>query len=303
MIVNVPAQLQTNITNVFGERGRQWLAALPQQVANLAHRWELHKLQPLANLTYHYVLIAHKKDYAKPVVLKLGVTTNELNQEIAALTAYQGQGTPQLLASDAAQGALLMDCVTPGTTLKSLFPQHEAATLTKLANVIARLHQTTGVSDGHFPTLEQWHHSLRIAKPSETIAANFLEKAQHLSKELIASQTSVVLLHADLHHDNILCGQDDTWFAIDPKGIIGEPAYEVGAFLRNPVPQLLQQTDVNAILRQRISALSTMLKFDKERVTNWSFVQAVLAACWSIEENQIVHADYFMRYAKIVERL
>ncbi len=303
MIVNVPAQLKANISNVFGERGRQWLAALPQQVANFAHRWELGKLKALENLTYHYVLIAHKKDYAKPVVLKLGVATAELNQEINALTAYQGRGTPLLLASDAAQGALLMECVAPGTTLKGYFPQHETATLTKLANVITRLHQTTVAPDGSFPTLEQWHHSLRIAKPSEVISATLLEKAQLLSKQLIASQTERVLLHADLHHDNLLCGPEDVWFAIDPKGVIGEPAYEVGAFLRNPIPQLLQQPDVSAIVRQRISALSSMLKLDKERVTHWSFVQAVLAACWSLEENQLVHADYFVRYAKLIERL
>ncbi len=303
MIVNVPAQLQTNITNVFGERGQQWLATLPQQVAHFAQHWELNKLKALENLTYHYVLIAHKKDYAKPVVLKLGVATAELNQEIAALTAYQGRGTPRLLASDETQGALLMDCVTPGTTLKSYFPQHEAATLSKLAHVITRLHQMTVVPNGSFPSLAQWHHSLDIAKPSATIAAPLLEKAQLLSKQLIASQTDVVLLHADLHHDNLLCGFDDIWFAIDPKGIMGEPAYEVGAFLRNPIPELLQQADVSAILRQRISALSSMLKLDKERVAHWSFVQAVLAACWSIEANQIAQADYFVRYAKIVERL
>ncbi len=237
------------------------------------------------------------------MVLKLGVATAELNQEINALTAYQGRGTPLLLASDAAQGALLMECVAPGTTLKGYFPQHETATLTKLANVITRLHQTTVAPDGSFPTLEQWHHSLRIAKPSEVISATLLEKAQLLSKQLIASQTERVLLHADLHHDNLLCGPEDVWFAIDPKGVIGEPAYEVGAFLRNPIPQLLQQPDVSAIVRQRISALSSMLKLDKERVTHWSFVQAVLAACWSLEENQLVHADYFVRYAKLIERL
>ncbi len=37
----------------------------------------------------------------------------------------------------------------------------------------------------------------------------------------------------DLHHENILAAERAPWLAIDPKGVIGEPAYEMGALLRN----------------------------------------------------------------------
>lgn len=41
------------------------------------------------------------------------------------------------------------------------------------------------------------------------------------AQELLLSQGEPVLLHADLHHYNILQHQD-TWIAIDPKGVVGE---------------------------------------------------------------------------------
>ncbi|HRE31362.1 MAG TPA: aminoglycoside phosphotransferase family protein, partial [Candidatus Berkiella sp.] len=140
-----------------------------------------------------------------------------------------------------------------------------------------------------------------VATASALIPEDILSEAQQLSEQLIATQTKTVLLHGDLHHDNILSGKNNTWFAIDPKGIIGDPAYEVGALIRNPIPQLLQQSDVKAIMRQRIAGLASILKLDPDRVIQWAFVQAVLAACWSIEENDKVGADYFVRCAKFLK--
>lgn len=43
---------------------------------------------------------------------------------------------------------------------------------------------------------------------------------------------------SDLHHDNIL-QNGHAWVVIDLKGVIGEPAYEVSAFIRSPIPELL----------------------------------------------------------------
>ena len=43
-----------------------------------------------------------------------------------------------------------------------------------------------------------------------------------------------MLLHGDLQHYNVLLDKDRGWVAIDPKGVVGELEYEVGALLRNP---------------------------------------------------------------------
>jgi streptomycin 6-kinase len=93
-----------------------------------------------------------------------------------------------------------------------------------------------------------------------------------------------VLLHGDLHHDNILAAGRHLWLAIDPKGIVGEPSYEVGALLRNPWPQLLDMPQPGRILAQRVDQLAAELGFDRARIVGWGVAQAVLSAWWCLED-------------------
>ena len=51
---------------------------------------------------------------------------------------------------------------------------------------------------------------------------------------LASSQRRPRLLHGDLQHYNILFDTNRGWLAIDPKGVVGEVEYEIGAVLRNP---------------------------------------------------------------------
>lgn len=52
--------------------------------------------------------------------------------------------------------------------------------------------------------------------------------AEALFAELLSSKAARVLLHGDPHHYNIVQASParDGWPAIDPKGVVGEPAYE-----------------------------------------------------------------------------
>jgi streptomycin 6-kinase len=87
--------------------------------------------------------------------------------------------------------------------------------------------------------------------------------------ELAASQGPRCLLHGDLHQTNILWDEQRGWLAIDPKGVIGEPAYEFGAALRNP--------DVG-LADRRIHIIAERTGLDRERVAGWAYAQAVLSA-------------------------
>lgn len=98
--------------------------------------------------------------------------------------------------------------------------------------------------------------------------------------------SSPVLLHGDLHHGNILASRSKQWLTIDPKGVIGEPEYEVGAFLRNPMSLLTSKDNLENLIKRRIDRISEMTGYDKERITHWGFAQAVLSAIWSFEDHQ-----------------
>ena len=85
-----------------------------------------------------------------------------------------------------------------------------------------------------------------------------VERAQRLYVGLCASQTSTRLLHGDLHHYNILRDGDRGWVAIDPKGVVGEVEYEIGAALRNPYGAGYPETRV---AEPRAPVLSVYIKF------------------------------------------
>jgi streptomycin 6-kinase len=119
-----------------------------------------------------------------------------------------------------------------------------------------------------FPTLHDWAKGFKQQ-----------DRAEKIYRELLESQQEPVLLHGDLHHFNILQSRRG-WLAIDPQGVIGEPAYEVGAFMRNPLGRTLE---VKA-LQRRLDILSELLRLDRDRLKGWSYSQAVLAACWSQED-------------------
>jgi streptomycin 6-kinase len=110
-------------------------------------------------------------------------------------------------------------------------------------------------------------------------------RAEALFAELLGSSGAPTLLHGDLHHENILSAERAPWLAIDPKGLIGEAEYEVGALMRNPLLRLLSLPDVTATLARRFDILAESLGFDRQRMIAWSYAQAILSAWWHIEDH------------------
>ena len=94
-----------------------------------------------------------------------------------------------------------------------------------------------------------------------------------------------MLLHGDLHHGNILSAERQPWLALDPKGVVGEAEYEVGALLRNPMPQILDEAQPRQLLSRRVDQLAEELGFDRARLIGWGLAQAVLSAWWTYEDH------------------
>ena len=63
--------------------------------------------------------------------------------------------------------------------------------------------------------------------------------------------------------------------AIDPKGVVGEPEYEVGAALRNPYEYPALFTDP-APIERRVDRFTRKPHLNRDRILTWAFAQAVL---------------------------
>ena len=261
-----------------------WLKSLPALLYHYAERWSLTLGRPFTGLSYNYVTRARLAD-GTLAVLKLGVPNPELTAEIAALRHFEGDGTVKLIQADPDEGALLLERVLPGTPLLEL-NDDERATATA-AKLIGQLHKP--LSDhAPFPTVRDWGRGFerlraRFNGLTGPFPVELVEKAEHDLVELTNTQGEAVLLHADLHHWNILSSERAAWLAIDPKGLIGEPEYEAGAWLRNPIPFIFEQPDLRTTILRRVDQFVDLLTFDRLRVLRWGFYEAVLSAWWSFE--------------------
>jgi streptomycin 6-kinase len=285
-MTEIPANFARTMQEVYGAAGVEWLDRLPGLLAYCEQRWSLTVMPPFAPLSYNYVAPAKSAD-GRSVVLKVGFPGTELMTEIEALRLYDGRGIAQLLDSDRERGVLLLERLAPGTPLSRLTDDEQA---TSIAAGVMRQLWRPAPQEHPFPTVAKWAAGLgrlreHFGGTTGPFHARLVEEAESLFTELLGSASERVLLHGDLHHDNILAAERQPWLAIDPKGLVGEPAYEVGALMRNQLPHPLAGDLATRLLTRRLDQLAEELGLERARLHGWSLAQAVLSAWWSFEDH------------------
>lgn len=232
------------------------------------------------------------------VVLKVTGKAGDEWRSGEVLEAFGGRGVVRAL--DHVEGAVLLERLVPGKPLTAAGIGDEEATGI-LAAVIG------GMSPGPPPpavaTVETWGGSFEryAASDDGAIPRPLVEAARRAYARLCASQAETRLLHGDLHHANVLYDADRGWLAIDPKGVVGELAYEAGAALRNPCgrPALFAAP---ATITRRVHLFARALRLDSERIRAWAFAQAVLAAIWEVEDHGRLDAGAgFLALANVLQ--
>src|SRR5690606_32629292 len=107
-----------------------------------------------------------------------------------------------------------------------------------------------------------------------------------IALKLFDKPSAQLPLHGDLHHDNIM-SSDRGWLAIDPKGLIGDPAYETANVFINPERGTEIAADPKRIAA-RADILSQRLGYTRKRILGWAAAHAALSACWDIEDGNAI---------------
>ena len=216
------------------------------------------------------------------VVLKVVRSAGDEWHSGEVMQAFGGRGMARALAC--VPGAILIERLRPGTSLASLSQAGRDDEATDvLADVIEAM--SPDDRDTQSPTVADWGQafSRHALGGNRSLPQHLVDRASEMFDRLAQTQARPRLLHGDLQHYNVLFDRFRGWLAIDPKGVIGEREYEIGALLRNPVgePELFAQ---RAVIERRVNKLATRLGIDTGRTLSWAFAQAVLSAIWSIED-------------------
>jgi streptomycin 6-kinase len=291
--VQLSPEFIATIHRVFGDDGRVWLPCLPDILAQCRSRWDLREGASFAGMSLNYLEFTTTAD-GEPVALKVGVPHSELYTEMEALALYDGHRAVRLLDADRELGALLLQRLLPGTRLWEIGDNAQETHIA--ASIIGALHARTlhaPPPDGHsFPTFARWvsrafHLTRTEWDPEERMPRDLLGQAERAFQEIERTAERTVVLHGDLHHENILYDERAGWTAIDPKGAIGAPILEVGRYVQNQLPSKSTPAHRAALVRERIQVFGDALGYAPQAVAASALVDCVLSHCWCFEDEEL----------------
>jgi streptomycin 6-kinase len=208
------------------------------------------------------------------------------------LEAFDGHGVVRV--HEHTPGAVLTERLRPGNSLVEMSLSGRDLEATDiLADVIqqmaARASSMSQLELPASPTVHDWGKGFEryLATGDQQVPKALAEAGRDVYLNLCASQHEPLLLHGDLQHYNVLFDSDRGWLAIDPKGVVGELEYEIGAALRNPneIPELFIS---HSTIERRLKQFTNKLTLNDRRTLRWAFAQAVLSVIWSVEDGRAV---------------
>jgi streptomycin 6-kinase len=238
--------------------------------AAVARDWGLRLGEPYPPGAAGYVVRAQLSDRT-PAVLKLQHRHREDEQEADALEQWDGDGAVRLLARDDDRHALLLERCEPGT------PLSEASDVDPLGVLVELL-----------PRL--WKDPAGFHTLTDEVAHWALDgEVGELARELASTQGELVLVHQDLHGENVLAAEREPWLVIDPKPLAAEREFAVAPIVRSFE---LGHSKCEAVYR--LDRLCAELGLDRERARGWTIVQTT---AWS------GGSDYIEEHMETVEWL
>jgi streptomycin 6-kinase len=251
------------------EQGRAWLCDLPSRVARCVERWGLRLEAPYPQSLVSIVFAAVLRD-GSPAVLKIQWPHPESEHEHEALQLWNGNGAVRLLAYDAKEHALLLERCEPGDHLSTVGVEQA---LEVFAEMLPQLWVPAGRP---FRSLAEECAEWRKRLPAEWELARhpferaLLDAALEAIDRLSSIQSAQLLLHQDLHRDNVLRARRKPWLAIDPKPLAGEKEFSLA-----PIVRSYEFGHSRVDVLHRLDRLSTALRLDRERCRLWTLVQTL----------------------------
>ncbi len=233
--------------------------------------------EPFAGAQVALVLPATTADDGD-VVVKIQWPHRESEHEAEALDAWAGDGAVELIDHDADAHALLLERCVPGSHLSTLDGDEALDVLIGLlprlwVPVDAPIRTLSEEAAWWHENLERWSH-----RAGRGFSEALLRAALDAMSGLPASQGEQVLLHQDLHPDNVLAANREPWLVIDPKPLVGEREFSIA-----PIVRAYELDHDERSVRGRLDRLTAELDLDRERARLWAIAQTV---AWAVDEGE-----------------
>ena len=296
--------------------GLAWLNRLPWLVADACRRWGMEIVgAPYDGGVCGWVAPARQaggvRQAGVDAVLKVSWPHPEAATEAAALRWWDGAGAVRLLAEDSEAWVMLLERCLPGTPLRDArLPNERGLAIgVELLNALwgkglpagdnspfdSMLQICNGWADLAERRVEEYGAALQALGTDPGILTLGVE----LLRTLPCSADRQVLVHGDFNPGNVLAAGRMPYLAIDPKPMVGDPAYDPWSL----VAQLdwpFRLTEAARVVPQRIHRLAESLDLAPERIAAWGVARDVEGGLWAASEGNVADGAKWIRSATVV---
>jgi streptomycin 6-kinase len=215
-------------------------------------------------------------------MLKLSLEEDERRGGLV-MEWWNGDGAARVLARE--EHALLLERACGVASLSDMARtgrDDEACRI--LCSTAARLHAPRAKPLLRLTPLAQWFRELA---PAAKTHGGILARCAETAETLLRTQREIVVLHGDLHHDNVLDFGERGWLAIDPKHIAGDRGFDFANIFTNPDladPTRPVATEPGRFAR-RLEIVAEAAKLDRLRLLSWILAWTGLSAAWFLGDN------------------
>lgn len=225
-----------------------------------------------------------------PAMLKLA-REDEERRGVPVLEYWNGEGAARVLAHEG--HALLLERATgPLSLSRMVYMGRDDQATGILCAVACKLHapRAQPLPDSLVP-LRVWFAPLA---PVAAAHGGVMAEAASVAESLLSAPREPVVLHGDLHHDNVVDGEKRGWLAIDPKGLYGERAFDFANLLRNPDPEPALHPGRMA---RQVDVIAHCADLERTRLLQWILAFAGLSAAWAVADGEA--ADFDLAIAEL----
>lgn len=242
-------------------------------------RWELNHCEEIYQHPTKAVFSAESEQFG-PVILKIDENTSQLKSEYRMLAGLSGSHSCTVYAYDESAGLLLEERIFPGTVLR------EEPSLEKrvriFVQVFREIHRPADEGETYLDWLERICEYCEQNHMAEEVAKE-ASRARGFCAEMFGKYPDRMLLHGDLHHDNLLLRIDGSYAMIDPKGVIGPAVLDLPRFLLNELDTEHASPDRQHI-QEAIGLVAGHTGYPETDIRKLFYMETVLENVWRAED-------------------
>jgi streptomycin 6-kinase len=259
-----------------GPTGADWVATVPRLIEEGLARWGL-TVDGGPRTGWTAVVVPVRRGVQR-LALKVSWPHPEGALEPLALRTWAGDGAVRLVAALPSDGLLLLERLDAEDDLTAVWADEACDVIGEL---LGRLHVPAPPQLPRLGTYLRPHLERMAQRPA--VPRRITQRTAGLARDLLSDDVPEVLLHTDLHFENVLRRGDGAWVAIDPKPVAGHPGFDVLPALSNRVDEMGAGTAFRWSVRHRLSLVADAAGIDVEEARAWSLLRAGVEVSWASE--------------------